>query len=173
MLYIGNPPKGEMSQSALLKDQNTKTSLYKLSKNHWIIAFFMNFWVHQKKIAIYSLFVTTCNSSFKSVSSQKANDSNLTIVEEYLSCHGFGGLEVNIFFSFPTNAVRHHHHFLYNSQNQMHFAIFSCLCNCILVQLSVVVLLDSHNDLACRRSRSKLLSTRITCIYAHLKIREP
>ena len=101
MLYIGNPPKGEMSQSALLKDQNTKTSLYMLSKNHWIIAFFMNFWVHEKKIAIYSLFVTTCNSSFKSVSSQKANDSNLTIVEEYLSCHGFGGLEVNIFFRFP------------------------------------------------------------------------
>ena len=43
MLYIGNPPKGEMSQSALLKDQNTKTSLYKLSKNHWIIAFFYEF----------------------------------------------------------------------------------------------------------------------------------
>ena len=44
MLYIGNPPKGEMSQSALLKDQNTKTSLYKLSKNGWVCAFFYFFY---------------------------------------------------------------------------------------------------------------------------------
>ena len=50
MLYIGNPPKGEMSQSALLKDQNTKTSLYKLSKNHWIIALLENFGSVRRKL---------------------------------------------------------------------------------------------------------------------------
>ena len=50
MLYIGNPPKGEMSQSALLKDQNTKTSLYKLSINHWVIALFEIFGSVRKKI---------------------------------------------------------------------------------------------------------------------------
>ena len=46
---------------AFLKQQNTKTSLYKLSKNHWVIAPFLNFWVHQKKITIYSLFGSPCS----------------------------------------------------------------------------------------------------------------
>ena len=58
MLYIGNPPKGEMSQSALLKDQNTKTSLYKLSKNHWVIALFKKFGSVRKKYNLQSLWIT-------------------------------------------------------------------------------------------------------------------
>ena len=47
MLYIGNTSKGKTPQSThltLLKHQNTKTSLYKLSKNHWAITLLEKFW---------------------------------------------------------------------------------------------------------------------------------
>ena len=36
----------------LLKHQNTKTSLYKLSKNHWVIALFKFFGYVRKKVHV-------------------------------------------------------------------------------------------------------------------------
>ena len=35
---------------AFLKHQNTKTSLYKLSKEHWVIAFFKCFWFVRREL---------------------------------------------------------------------------------------------------------------------------
>ena len=47
---------------ALLKHQNTKTSLYKLSKNHWVITLLEILGSDYKKFTIYSLFGSPCKS---------------------------------------------------------------------------------------------------------------
>ena len=56
---LENLQKAKFYTSGIFKHQNTKTSLYKLSKNHWAIG---NFWVRQKKFTIHSLFGSPCIS---------------------------------------------------------------------------------------------------------------
>ena len=52
MPYIGKAPKGKIPcmHLTLLKHQNTKTSLYKLSKNHWVITLLENFGSVRRKL---------------------------------------------------------------------------------------------------------------------------
>ena len=53
MPYIGTTPKGKIPYTlTLLKYPNTKTSLYKLSKNHWVIALFKFFGSVRKKLHV-------------------------------------------------------------------------------------------------------------------------
>ena len=49
-LYWKSSERQNSTHLTLLKHQNTKTSLYKLSKNHWVIAFFKNFGSVRKKL---------------------------------------------------------------------------------------------------------------------------
>merc|ERR1711894_615964 len=49
-LYWKSSERQNSMHLTLLKHQNTKTSLYKLSKNHWVIAFFKNFGSVRKKL---------------------------------------------------------------------------------------------------------------------------
>ena len=49
-LYWNDSERQNSMHLTLLKYPNTKTSLYKLSKNHWVIAFFKNFGSVRKKL---------------------------------------------------------------------------------------------------------------------------
>ncbi len=49
-LYWNESERQDSMYLTLLKHQNTKTSLYKLSKNHWVIALFEFFGSVRKKI---------------------------------------------------------------------------------------------------------------------------
>ena len=49
-LYWNDSERQNSMYLTLLKYPNTKTSLYKLSKNHWVIAFFKNFGSVRKKL---------------------------------------------------------------------------------------------------------------------------
>ena len=52
MLYIGKSLKGKITHFTLLKHQNTKTALYKLPKNHWVLAFFEIFGSVRKELLV-------------------------------------------------------------------------------------------------------------------------
>ena len=49
-LYWKSSKRQNSTHLTLLKHQNTKTSLYKLSKNHWVIALFEFFGSVRKKL---------------------------------------------------------------------------------------------------------------------------
>ena len=49
-LYWNDSERQNSMHLTLLKYPNTKTSLYKLSKNHWVIAFFKKFGSVRKKL---------------------------------------------------------------------------------------------------------------------------
>ena len=49
-LYWNDSERQNSMHLTLLKYPNTKTSLYKLSKNHWVIALFKNFGSVRKKL---------------------------------------------------------------------------------------------------------------------------
>ena len=49
-LYWKSSERQNSTHLTLLKHQNTKTSLYKLSKNHWVIALFEFFGSVRKKL---------------------------------------------------------------------------------------------------------------------------
>ena len=49
-LYWNDSERQNSMHLTLLKHQNTKTSLYKLSKNHWVIALFEFFGSVRKKL---------------------------------------------------------------------------------------------------------------------------
>ena len=51
-LYWKSSERQNSMHLTLLKHQNTKTSLYKLSKNHWVIALFKNFGSVRKKLHV-------------------------------------------------------------------------------------------------------------------------
>ena len=50
MLFIEKAPKAKFTHLTILKYHYTKTSLYKLSKNHWFIALFEIFGSVEKKL---------------------------------------------------------------------------------------------------------------------------
>ena len=57
-LYWKNSDRQNPTHLTLLKHKNTKTSLYKLSKNHWVIALLENFGSVRRKLqSTVSLFV--------------------------------------------------------------------------------------------------------------------
>ena len=51
-LYWKSSERQNSTHLTLLKHQNTKTSLYKLSKNHWVIALFEFFGSVRKKLQL-------------------------------------------------------------------------------------------------------------------------
>ena len=51
-LYWKSSERQNSTHLTLLKHQNTKTSLYKLSKNHWVIALFKFFGSVRKKLQL-------------------------------------------------------------------------------------------------------------------------
>ena len=66
-LYWNDSERQNSMHLTLLKHQNTKTSLYKLSKNHWVIALFKKFGSVRKKLqSTVSLDHPVMNGSFVS-----------------------------------------------------------------------------------------------------------
>jgi len=59
-LYWKSSERQNSTHLTLLKHQNTQTSLYKLSKNHWVIVLFDFFGSVRKKITTHSLFGSPC-----------------------------------------------------------------------------------------------------------------
>ena len=51
-LYWNDSERQNSMHLTLLKHLNTKTSLYKLSENHWVIALFEFFWSVRKKLQL-------------------------------------------------------------------------------------------------------------------------
>ena len=52
---------------AFLKHQNNKTSLYKLYKNHWVIALFQISWSVRRELQLQLLFGSPCIGIYSTV----------------------------------------------------------------------------------------------------------
>ena len=132
-LYWNDSERQNSMHLTLLKHQNTKTSLYKLSKNHWVIAFFKKFGSVRKKLQ-FTVFLDhpvlkTDYSAKKGQQIFKCNDNGFTSAAQ----RNFFQLERSaaakilsfVFSAFLEGPLKNK-----RARKMLLFTVLLCQCNC-------------------------------------------